>query len=122
LYSQGIKDLFIDIDRAKAGFRNGDYVGSLVHLRRGLEELVCVALKTNGVSFDDIANLNLFDRLNLAESKEIFSSKEMEFCHKLRKEANDNGAHMGALDNKDTTAIYLEEFIKFAHKWIENNN
>lgn len=122
IYSQGVKDLFINIDRAKSSFSNKDYVGSLIHLRRGLEELAHVALTYNNISLDDIAVLTLFDRLNLAKFKNIFSSQELAFYHNLRKEANDNGAHMGAVENKDSTKIYLEEFIKFAHKWIENNN
>ncbi len=122
IYSQGVKDLFINIDRAKSSFSYVDYVGSLVHLRRGLEELIHVALTYNNISIGDIAELTLYDRLNLAELKNIFSSQELAFYHNLRKEANDNGAHMGAVENKESTEFYLEEFIRFAHKWIENNN
>jgi len=122
IYSQGVKDLFINIDRAKSSFGHGDYVGSLVHLRRGLEELVHTALTFNNISTGDIAELTLFDRLNLVELKNIFSPQELAFYHNLRKEANDNGAHMGAVENKDSTKFYLEEFIKFAHRWIEKNN
>ena len=57
IYSEGVKNLFINIDRARSSFNYGDYIGSLVHLRRGLEELVYLALKYNNISAEDIDGL-----------------------------------------------------------------
>ena len=120
IYSENVKDLFIDIERVKKSIGIGDYIGSLSHLRRCSERFIDEVLIEGNIMPYKFINLKQVERINLIDDEGLLDKRSVDFIHKIRISGNE-AIHDGQADEA-TAKHSLEVLQDIIHQWISNNN
>ena len=120
IYSENVKDLFVDIERAKRSIDIGDYIGCVSHLRRCSERFLDEVLIEGNIMPYRFINLKQIEKINLINDEGLLDEKSIIFIHKIRISGN-AAIHEGQAD--EYTAKHLLEVLQdIIHQWISINN
>lgn len=120
IYSDEIRELFIDIERSKRSIIMKDYIASISHLRRAAEKFLDKVFIANGVLPYKFINLNQYERIEFAKNEDLLSDDCVKVLNIIRENGN-LAVHEGEAD-KELTENILGNLQKEIHKWIENYN
>lgn len=120
LYSEKVKNIFIDIELCKRNISIEDYVGALSHLRRAAGRMLTEVLLQSGMEYNKFKGLTSFKKINIIKENRIIADKEIELLDEIRLTGNES-VHQ-AIGNENETLMYLEKFKNFLHNWLEINN
>ena len=120
IYSEKIKELFIDIERAKKTFGIEDYVASLSHIRRGAEKFIDEVLMNSRISSEKFVNLSQYEKIKLSQCENILPNRTVQLLDMIR-DCGNYAVHKGHADKENTQKL-LESIQNEIHNWISNNN
>lgn len=120
IYSEEIKDVFIDIEIAKKTMIIEDYIATISHLRRCGEKFATEVLMSSGILPYKFMNLNQYDKIKLVQQEKLLSYGAVKLLDKIRD--NGNGAvHEGQADKK-VAEEFLSNMQAEVHNWISSKN
>ncbi len=120
IYSDEIRELFVEIDRAKRSIEIEDFIAAISHLRRVSESYLEKVLLLSNVLPYKFIDLNQYERINLANYEGLINDNDKEILHWIRINGND-AVHSGKGD-KETAIKIMDELQKQIYKWIEIHN
>uniref|UniRef100_UPI00261ECE79 hypothetical protein n=1 Tax=uncultured Clostridium sp. TaxID=59620 RepID=UPI00261ECE79 len=120
IYSDEVRNLFIDIQRAKRNFEIEDYIGAISHIRRGGEVLMeNIFLKSTLRPYEYI-KLDFYNKINFAKSNNLINLSTYENITIIRESGN-KAVH-NALDDKHKARQVIDILQNEVEKWIDKNN
>ena len=116
VYSENIKNIFLDIERSKKSMLIEDYIGALSHLRRASGILVEEILMQSDILPYKYLNLSTFERLNIIKENGLADENELKLLHEIRQTGN-IAVHKAEADLTSTESL-IKSFQRLLHEWI----
>lgn len=120
IYTENVKDIFMDIERAKRTIEIEDYIAAVSHMRRCSEKFVDEILLVGKIPPYCFLKLKQYDKINLINQKGIIGEKEVSVLEEIRANGND-AIHRGIASEKIARELLgmLQETV---HAWLNLND
>ncbi|UXZ09779.1 DUF4145 domain-containing protein [Clostridium perfringens] len=118
IYSEEIKDIFIDIERCKKTISIEDYVAALSHLRRASERMLTEIILQSDTQNKSLKDLTSFQKINIIKGNNIITAKEVKLLDEIRLTGNE--AVHEAIGDKKTNFNVFRKIQKFL-SWMVRN-